>query len=73
MIVSFHQQFLLKVGEKVRLAGTLGKAVLLALAVAGVHHTADALGRELVYFLGRKIEARVAGRTSCQRLDVALR
>ena len=65
--------FLLKVGEKVHLDGTLGKAELLAQAVAGVHHTADALGRELDYFLGRKIEARVAGRSSRQRLDVALR
>lgn len=71
MIVSFHQQFLLKVGEKVRLAGTLGKAEHPVPEVAATH-TADAQGPELDYFLGRKIEDRVAGRSSRQRLDVVL-
>ena len=35
MIVSFHQQFLLDVSEKVHLAGTLGKAEHPVPAVAG--------------------------------------
>lgn len=37
MIVSFHQQFLLEVGEKVRLAGTLGKAEHPVPEVAATH------------------------------------
>lgn len=73
MIVSFDQQFLLKVGEKVHLAGTLGKVEHLVPAVAGVLHSAVAQGREPDYLLGRKIEARDAGRSSRQRLEIALR
>ena len=68
MIVSFHQQFLLDVSEKVHLAGALGKGEHPVQAVAAPLHAADTQG-----LLGRKIEARVAGRSSRQRLDVVLR
>lgn len=68
MIVSFHQQFLLKVGEKVQLAGTLGKAEHPVQAVAAPLHAADTQG-----LLGRKDEAKDTRRSSRKRLEIALR
>lgn len=68
MIVSFHQQFLLDVSEKVHLAGALGKGEHPVQAVAAPLHAADTQG-----LLGRKDEAKDTRRSSRKRLEIALR